>query len=69
MKTEPMRPRSNWAHVERSASLSKRITVFRGTGAGKVKRRKVTGFHKFMDRTEREKLCRVLEWDHRQGVK
>lgn len=31
------------------------------TGAGKVKRSRVTGAHKFMLRTDREALCRKLE--------
>jgi hypothetical protein len=42
-----------------------RCRIMRPSGTGEVKRRKVTGHHKPMARTDREALCRWLEYKAR----
>jgi hypothetical protein len=53
---------SNW-HVHTFKSKRKygpEYLVMKSPGAGKVRRSKITGAHKFMSRSDREALCRKL---------
>jgi hypothetical protein len=55
--------RTNWAthDVPAKRKYSPGWLVLRPTGQGELRRRKITGTHKTLSRSDREALCRKLE--------